>query len=356
MCKKAISEPSFSNSSQRCDGCVWANWIAKAAKQLRFMMFYDVLWYVLHDMYDICMMMSQLNHMSNHFHRFPPGDKADETIDIQKESEPSSGCATYHLVVSTLWVHKHQWQLISDMPMLPMRSSYDVHNMLQHVHISSTESTFHFAMTLLIFVPLWQLCGNWDRMDRMERLAHWDGIYGTGGALCGGAKSGPKPWKRHLCDTFCHRSLSKIILKCCQMLPIINSIQVIPVDSTLFAAVKNLIQVRSFQGAGFIVKMSAQNELACARPSVDLLPSLTVWKSLTAPQQFGMNTAFFLIFLSGACLNPSKYADFDVETGSGGKPHPTWHLDSNGVMRYVCCMRLFWYNTVYIYIYMYICT
>lgn len=108
-----------------------------------------------------------------------------------------------------------------------------------------------------------------------------------------------------------------------EMLPIINSIQVIPVDSTLFAAVKNLIQVRSFQGAGFIVKMSAQNELACARPSVDLLPSLTVWKSLTAPQQFGMNTAFFLIFLSGACLNPSKYADFDVETGSGGKLCPT---------------------------------
>ena len=128
------------------------------------------------------------------------------------------------------------------------------------------------------------------------------------------------------------------------LLPIIDSIQVIPVDSTLFAAVKNLIQVRSFQGAGFIVKMSAQNELACARPSVDLLPSLTVWKSLTAPQQFGMNTAFFLIFLSGACLNPSKYEDFDVETGSGGKLCPTWHIDSNGVMRYVCCMRLFWYT------------
>ena len=57
---------------------------------------------ILHDMYDICMMMSQLNHMSNHFHRFPPGDKADETIDIQKDqSEPSSGCAAYHLIVST---------------------------------------------------------------------------------------------------------------------------------------------------------------------------------------------------------------------------------------------------------------
>lgn len=102
-----------------------------------------------------CHMMSQLNHMSNHFHRFPPGsDKADETIDIQKDqSEPSSGCATYHLIVSTPWLHKHQWQLISDMPMLPMWSSYDVHNMFIF-HPWNPRSIL--PMTLLIFVPLWQ--------------------------------------------------------------------------------------------------------------------------------------------------------------------------------------------------------
>lgn len=191
-------------------------------------------------MYDICMMMSQLNHMSNHFHRFPPGsDKADETIDIQKDqSEPSSGCATYHLIVSTPWVHTHQWQLISDMPMLPMRSSYDVHNMFIFHPRNPRSILPYFANDFVnlcsIVATLWQLCGNWDRMDRMERLAHWDGIYGTGGALCGGAKSGPKPWKRHLCDTFCHRSLSKIILKCCQLSTRFKSFQSIQLYSLLW--------------------------------------------------------------------------------------------------------------------------